>query len=68
VGRFGTGAGKREATLGGAGAALVMCALEATQRIGRGMMEFLMIAAVMVALAAVAARVGSALGQRMARR
>ena len=66
VGRFGVGAGKREAMLGGAGAAIVMALLEGTQR--KGLAELVMVAAVMMALAIIAARIGAALGQRIARR
>jgi hypothetical protein len=68
VGRFGAAAGAREATAAGAGAAIVMTLLEATTRLGKNMVELLMVASMMVVLAGLAARAGAALGKRMARR
>jgi hypothetical protein len=68
VGLFGGGAANRDATAGGAGAAVVMVALEATQQLAKGGVDFLMVAAMMIVLGAFASRAGAAIGQRLARR
>lgn len=64
VGRFGSGAGKREATLAGVAAAALAAIAAAGQLIDTaGLVTWLMTSAVIVILAALSARLGAALGR-----
>ena len=64
VGRFGTGAGKREATFAGVAAASLAAIAAAGQLVGSaGVVTWLMTSAVIVILAAVSARLGAVLAR-----